>query len=92
MLDKKTKSMNNVEKRKRELNKISKLPPRMQEAEERNKKKAKDDSALQFKFVPEINYDVPNFDKLHEQFENKMEKMKSQKEKVYGHDFKMMKR
>jgi len=86
--------LQNIERRKAWLKKISQLPERMKKAEEesKNKKRAKDDSNLLYDYVPKINHEVPDFKKLHDEFEKKLQSKKAVHEKVIPVEFNVTKR
>lgn len=86
--------LQNIERRKAYLMKISQLPERMKKAEEesKNKKRAKDDTNILYDYVPKINHEVPDFKKLHEEFERQLQSKKAVHEKVIPVEFNVTKR
>lgn len=88
----KLKSKQNIEKRKAQLMKLMKPPKRMMQSGEHGRRKAKDDSAIKYSYVPEINHDIPNFKKKQENFEKKMEEKKAAFEQTKPEPFTMTKK
>jgi len=76
--------------------KISQLPERMKRAEEnkftRTNKRATDDTAVKYPFMPQINHNVPDFNRAHDTFQKQLENKKSVHEPIRTMEFNMTKR